>query len=318
MSEPSTSPPAAAAPAVRAATRARPPASPERRRAIAIAVALLVAFGAIYGPILYWMGVNWAEVEDYSHGFLIVPLAVYFAWERRRQLRRAPIAGSWWGLPPLLFSVASLTVGRLGVEFMTMRVSFVFGLIGLVLLLLGRRVFEILAFPILFLFLMIPLPQSIVNVVAFPLQLIAADAAVDGLYWIGIPALREGNIIHLANHTLFVAQACSGLRSLMALITLGVVFAYFFRRSWGERIVIVGSAIPIAILVNAFRVFLTGVLTAWLGPEAAGGWIHTTEGLFTFGIAFVLLLVEAALLERIWPERWRPPVKRRRAAGGTS
>lgn len=291
--------------------------SPERRRAIAISVALLVAFTAIYGPILYWMAANWIEVEDYSHGFLIVPLAAYFAWERRRRLRRVPIAGSWWGLPPLLLSVAALTIGRLGVEFMSMRVSFVLGLVGLVLLLLGRRVFEILAFPILFLFLMIPLPQSIVNIIAFPLQLIAADAAVEGLYRIGIPALREGNIIHLANHTLFVAQACSGLRSLMALITLGVVFAYFFRRSWGERFVIVGSAIPIAIVVNAFRVFLTGVLTHWLGPDAAGGWIHTTEGFFTFGIAFVVLLGEAALLERVWPERWRPPLKKPRRKGGT-
>ena len=98
---------------------------------------------------------------------------------------------------------------------------------------------------------MVPLPQSLVNVIAFPLQLIAADIAVNVLYWIGIPALREGNIIHLANTQLFVAEACSGLRSLMALGTLAVVFAYFFRKNMLERIVIVASAIPIAILVNS-------------------------------------------------------------------
>ncbi len=318
MSEPGLEPgTAGTATAVPAAPRAvAGPVGPERTRALALALAVIAALVAVYAPILYWMGVNWVEVEDYSHGFLIVPLALYIAWQRKRRLQRAPLGGTWWGLVPLAFAVVTLTVGRLGVEYMTMRTSFVFALIGLVLLLLGRRVFEILAFPLLFLFLMIPLPQSIVNVVAFPLQLIAADAAVNGLHLLGIPALREGNIIHLANSTLFVAQACSGLRSLMALITLGVVFAYFFRRSWGERIVIVASAIPIAIVVNSFRVFLTGVLTHTIGEDAAGGWIHMTEGLFTFGIAFVLLLGEASLLERLWPDRWRPAVKvsRRTAA----
>jgi exosortase len=171
-------------------------------------------------------------------------------------------------------------------------------------------VFRLLAFPLLFLFLMVPLPQSLVNVIAFPLQLVAADLAVNVLYQLGIPALREGNIIHLANAQLFVAEACSGLRSLMALITLGVVFAYFFRKSLVERALIVLSAIPIAILVNSFRVALTGVLTHRFGQAAADGVIHTTEGLFTFAIAFVLLLGEAWLLRRFWPRRRRPAAGR--------
>ena len=120
-----------------------------------------------------------------------------------------------------------------------------------------------------------------------------------------IPALREGNIIHLANTQLFVEEACSGLRSLMALVTLGVIFAYFFRKSFVQRTIIVLSAIPIAIVVNAFRVTLTGILTHHFGEEAAGGWIHQTEGLFTFAIAFLLLLGEAWLLQYLWPERRR-------------
>jgi len=189
---------------------------------------------------------------------------------------------------------------------MAMRTAFVLTVNGLVLLLLGRAVFRVLAFPLLFLFLMVPLPQSLVNVVAFPLQLVAADLAVQGLHWLGIPALREGNIIHLANRQpLFVAEACSGLRSLMALGTLAVVFAYFFRKTAAERILIVLSAIPIAIAVNAFRVGLTGYLTHALGTQAAEGWIHQTEGFFTFGIALILLFVEAALLQRFWPRRRR-------------
>jgi exosortase len=279
--------------------------TPASRTAVVAALLAIAAAIGIYTPILYYMVLHWYQVEDYSHGFLIVPLALYFAWERRADLKVAPILPSWWGLLPLTLGAMTLAIGRLGTELMNMRVSFVLTLIGLVLLLLGKRVFRILAFPLLFLFLMVPLPQSLVNVIAFPLQLIAADLAVQTLNLLDIPALREGNIIHLANAQLFVAEACSGIRSLMALITLGVVFAYFFRKSLIERVIIVLSAIPIAIMVNAFRVALTGLLTHHFGQEAAGGVIHETQGLFTFAIAFVLLLGEAWLLQHAWPSRWR-------------
>ena len=276
----------------------------ERRTSILYAgAASALAFG-IFGPILYHMVRHWSAVDDYSHGFLVVPLALYFAWERRRNLRRATIRPSWWGLLPLTLGSLALMIGRLGVELTAMRVSFVLTLIGLQILLLGREVFRILAFPLLFVFFMVPLPQSFVNVVAFPLQLVAADFAVETLHLLHIPALREGNIIHLAETQLFVAEACAGLRSLMALATLAVVFAYFFRKNPIERVIIVASAIPIAIFVNAFRVALTGILAHRIGSAAAEGLIHQTEGFFTFGLAFGLLLVEAWLLSIFWPRSW--------------
>ena len=274
---------------------------------------LIGAALVIYSPVLYYMALHWKAVDDYSHGFLIVPLALYFAWERRDIIRRTPIESSWLGVIPLSLGAASLAVGRLGVELTSMRYGFVLTLIGLVLLLLGRKMFRVLAFPLLFLFLMVPLPQSLVNVIAFPLQLIAASVAVQTLHLLTIPALLEGNIIHLAHAQLFVAEACSGLRSLMALGTLGVVFAYFFRRNMWERLIIVASTIPIAILVNAFRVALTGLLTHYVGEEAASGWIHQTEGFFTFGVAFLLLLGEGALLAEL-ARRW----KRRKAPAEAS
>jgi exosortase len=279
--------------------------SSERRIAVAATVALIaVAFG-LFAPVLYYMVLHWQQVADYSHGFLIPPLALYFAWERRKLVARAPIAPSWWGLVPLALGALALAIGRLGVELMSMRIAFVLTLQGLVLLVLGVRIFRVLIFPLLFLFLMVPLPQSLVNVITFPLQLIATDLAVDGLFWLGVPALREGNIIHLANQPLMVAEACSGLRSVMALGTLGVVFAYFFRKNALERVVIVASTLPIAILVNAFRVGLTGVATHRFGPKVAEGWIHLTEGLFTFLLAFGLLMAEALLLSQIvaWRRR---------------
>jgi exosortase len=285
-----------------------------RRFAIGSTVLAIAVAVGIFAPILYHMARHWKLVDDYSHGFLVAPLAIYFAWERRAALRRTPIAPSWWGIVPLALGTMALAVGRLGVELMAMRTAFVLTLIGLFLLLLGPKVFRVLKFPLCFLFLMIPLPQSLVNIIAFPLQLIAADFAVNGLYLLGIPALREGNIIHMAETQLFVAEACSGLRSLMALGTLAIVFAYFFRKNSIERLLIVLSAIPVAILVNAFRVALTGVLTDSFGPAAAEGWIHQTEGFFTFGLAFAILLLEAWLLRMFWPESWRRPLKRRASA----
>jgi len=259
-----------------------------------------LAFG-IYGPILYHMFLHWGKVDDYSHGYLVVPLAAYFAWARRDSLSRANIRPSWWGLIPIALGSLLLVVGRLGVELTAMRASFVLTLIGLQILLLGRELFRILAFPMFFLFFMVPLPQSFVNVIAFPLQLIAADFAVDTLHLLHIPALREGNIIHLAETQLFVAEACAGLHSLMALGMLAVLFAYYFRKNRMEQLIIVASAIPIAIFVNAFRVAFTGYLAHRMGSAAAQGLIHQTEGLFTFGLAFGLLLVEAWLLSTFWP-----------------
>ncbi len=283
------------------------------RSAVAYAgLTTAIAFG-IFAPILYYMVLTWQQVDDYSHGFLVGPLALYFAWERRADLRRVTISQSWWGLVPLSLGALALIIGRLGVELMSMRVAFVLTIIGLQLLLLGRDVTRVLAFPLLFLFLMVPLPQSLVNIIAFPLQLIAADFAVESLHFFHIPALREGNIIHLANTQLFVAEACAGLRSLMALFTLAVVFAYFFRKNIVERLLILLSAIPIAILVNAFRVALTGFLAHRFGASAAEGMIHTTEGFATFGLAFALLLGEAWLLQMFWPDSWRHKPKRRRA-----
>jgi exosortase len=258
----------------------------------------------IFGPILYYMFRHWGAVDDYSHGFFVGPLAIYFAWGRRHQLRRAIIRPSWWGVVPLALGSLALVIGRLGVELTAMRVSFVLTFIGLQILLLGRDVFRILAFPMLFLFFMVPLPQSLVNVIAFPLQLIAADSAVQTLHVLHIPALREGNIIHLADTQLFVAEACAGLHSLMALGMLAVLFAYYFRKNRMEQIIIVASAIPIAIFVNAFRVALTGFLADRMGSAAANGLIHMTEGVFTFGLAFGLLLIEAWLLAMFSPRDW--------------
>jgi len=274
------------------------PTGRDRRALVYGTCGLTVLLLGIYYPILHNMVLHWSATQDYQHGFLVVPLAIWFAYERRWDLEDAPIKGSWLGLIPMFIGLLSLTIGRLGTELMTMRAAFVFTLIGLVLLLLGREIFKILAFPLFFLFLMVPLPQSLVNTIAFPLQLIAAKSAVWSLQELGIPALVEGNIIHLAHAELFVADACSGLRSLMALVTLGIVFAYFFKRGalWFQ-LLLVASTIPIAIVVNSFRVALTGLLAHHLGQEVATGAIHDFQGIITFSLALLMLLGESRLID---------------------
>jgi exosortase len=275
----------------------RPPDG-DRRTLIFATCGLVALLMAIYSPILWNMVHHWRVVEDYQHGFIIVPLALWFAYERRWDLEDAVLRGSWLGLIPMILGLVALTIGRLGAELTTMRSGFVLTLIGIVLLVLGREVFRILAFPLFFLFLMVPLPQSLVNTIAFPLQLMAAKSAVLSLQELGIPALVEGNIIHLAHTELFVADACSGLRSLMALVTLGVVFAHFFKPGslWIQALLVL-STIPIAIVVNAFRVALTGYLAHHLGREAATGAIHDFQGVITFGLAFFLLMGEGRLID---------------------
>ena len=276
---------------------ARAPALDSPRAAVWALALLIAANGVVYLPILRAMVEHWRIDPDYSHGFIVVPLAIVFAYEKKYALRAAQIEGSWWGVPLLLLGLASLAIGQLGALLTPLRAGFVFTLMGLVLLILGREVFRPLLFPLTFLLLMVPLPQSLVNVVAFPLQLIAAQWAVLSLQALALPVNLEGNIIHLASGDLFVAEACSGLRSLMALLTLGVVFAHYFRRGHLlQQLVLVASTIPIAIFVNAIRVALTGLLAHNWGQDVASGVIHDFQGLITFSVAFVLLLGEARLL----------------------
>ena len=268
-----------------------------RRVLTAQAVIVLGLVTIVYFPILNAMVNHWRVVPDYSHGFLIAPLALYFAYEKKYELAATPVEGNWWGLGLMAIGLATLAAGQLGGLLTPLRASYIITMMGIVLLFLGTQIFRVLLFPMAFLFLMVPLPQSVVNVAAFPLQLIAAKWAVAGLHLLGIPVLLEGNIIHLAHSDLFVAEACSGLRSLMALLTLGVVFAHFFRPGKiVQQIILIFSTIPIAVAVNSLRVGLTGVLAHSFGEEAATGFIHEFQGMITFSVAFMVLLAEGRLL----------------------
>jgi len=269
---------------------------------VVLTLSITALLAALYYKILYSLGTQWYADPDYSHGFLVPLLSGYFVWERREKLRSLPAAPSPWGIILLGGGLLMLLIGSAGSELYMQRTSIIVVIAGLVLLMLGREFLRVLLFPIAFLFFMVPLPAIIVNAVAFPLQLFAAKTATFCLYNFGIPVLREGNVIVLAGTTLEVAEACSGIRSLQALLALGTVYAYFTQHVMWKRWTLVLFSIPIAIAANAFRVTGTGVLTHYWGVEAAQGFYHTFEGWLIFVVAFALLLICGLLLSKIGGE----------------
>ncbi len=264
--------------------------------------ALLASLIGLYWNVIPPLVRQWANDDDYTHGFLIVPLALYFAWERREKLKGMEPQASLLGAVPLAIGLLMLVVGAVGAELFLQRFSLVVVLGGLVWLILGTAFLRELAFPLAFLVFMIPLPAIVMNAVAFPLQLFAAQSATFCMQLAGIPVLREGNTIVLANTTLEVVEACSGIRSLQALLALGAVYGYFTQKAVWKRWALLVLSVPIAIAANAFRVAGTGFLAHFIGPEAAQGFYHSFAGWIVFAVAFVLLLGAGTLLGRL-PDR---------------
>lgn len=259
---------------------------------------MVVAAGMaiLYGGVAVKLVRDWAADENYSHGFLIVPIALYLAWERRHRLRAEaprPVAA---GLALVLLSIGVLAAGTLGAELFLQRISLLGVLAGTIVFVGGWQHVRILSFPLAFLLLMIPIPAILFNQVAFPLQLLASRFGETALLAAGIPVLREGNVITLANVTLEVAEACSGIRSLISLLTLAIVYGYFVEpRPWA-RVALALASIPVAIVANGLRVAGTGIAAHYYGAEAAHGFLHTFSGWLVFVAAFVLLFaVQRAL-----------------------
>lgn len=276
------------------------------------AVALVgAAITLVYWPVLTGLVDAWSTDDNYSHGFFIVPLAVYFAWQNRQAIQTAPVRPSLVGVPVAAVGLLLLVAGLLGAELFLSRVSILVTLAGAVLFLFGWRMLQLLFFPLAFMLLMIPLPAIIFNKIAFPLQLLASHVGEYGVRAMDIPILREGNVLILANATLEVAEACSGIRSLVSLFTLGIVFGYFVdHRPW-VRAVIALSAIPVAILANGLRVASAGWAAHHFGLPGVEGMFHEFSGWAVFVIAFLMMFGLQRVLQRLLPP---PAVPRRPAA----
>jgi exosortase len=270
---------------------------------------ICLALGWLYFDVLRRLTSDWYNDENYSHGLLVPFIAGYALWQNRDELRATAIKPMMWiGGALMVGAVLLLWAGTVGAEMFITRISFLGAIISLVLYFGGRDWLKRMFFPLLLLLLAIPIPMLIFNRIAFPLQLLASDYAARVINMIGIPAFREGNVIELAQMKLEVVEACSGIRSLMSLATLAVTYAYFAESKWWRRIVLVASVIPIAIVTNAARVTITGIMAHHYGEEAAQGFQHTFSGWLIFLVAMMLLLAVAQLLRgasRFLPERWR-------------
>jgi len=272
--------------------------TPYRTRLLQSAI-IVACFILLYFNVLQGLVSDWLHLADFSHGFLIPIVSFYFVYERRKELSALNRSSNWTGLPLLLFGIVLLLLGNLATEYFTMRFSILVVFGGVILILLGKEFFKTLLFPLVFLIFMIPIPSVLMDRITFPMQIFASKVAASSLYLIGIPALREGNIILLANTSLEVAEACSGIRSLLSLLALSVVFAYFSQKTTLKRVLLILSTFPIAIIANAARVTGTGILADHYGDKVAQGFFHGFSGWFLFVVAFVCLFVVGGVLSKI-------------------
>lgn len=265
--------------------------------------AAIVWFGALliasYAPVLARLVHQWATDEDMGHGFFVPLVAGYIVWRRRPALLAAKPAPSWWGLAVIAWGALQLYIATLGAELFLARTAFIVTLTGMVLFLGGRPILRVVAFPLFLLCFMVPIPAIIYNQITLPLQFFASHVAEVVLSALGVPVIREGNILDLANQNLSVVEACSGIRSLLTLSFLSLVYAYFFDKKVWMRPLLLVLTVPIAILANAGRVTITGLLSE-VNPELAEGLFHTASGWVIFMVALLMLVAVHAVINRIY------------------
>ena len=260
---------------------------------------VVVAIGVAYATVIPGMIDDWSNDPNYSHGFLVPLISGYFLWQSWPELKQATLKPCNAGLAVIVGSLSLLILGYVGVEYFTMRASLVFLLAGIILFWCGWRVLKITALPVAFLLFMVPLPYIVYDAMAFPLKLFVTKYSVLSLKAMGFTVVQEGNILMFPQTVLEVADACSGLRSLVSLLALAVAMAFLTLTNPVKRAVLIVSALPIAIATNMFRVITTGVLAHYYGRAAAEGFFHEFAGMAVFALAMVLLIAVSTLLKRI-------------------
>ena len=250
---------------------------------------LLLLIGWLYASILARLFLQWIHDPNFSHGIFVPLFALFVLWQDRKKLVTIASAPSWTGLPLVVLSLLVLVLGVWGAEIFLARTSLLILLAGVIILFQGWRFLRAILFPWAFLILMIPPPTLILQQVTFPLQLLASRLATGLLRLVGVPVLRQGNMIVLAAMPLDVAEACSGIRSLLTLVTLAIIYGYLMETRKWVRVVLALSAVPIAVAANSFRVFGTGLLVQYWDPDKAEGFFHTFEGWLIYVVALIML-----------------------------
>jgi len=267
-------------------------------KTILFSILLFLLFIILYSPIFPGLYHLWIEDSNNSHGLLVPIISLVLIWKKRGKINWENLKSSNIGLFVLGVSLVFYFIGYAGGIGVLPRLTIVSTLIGLVIFNLGLNIFSRLAFPLLFLFFMVPVPVSIVLLVSFPLQLIATKISafiISDL--LSIPVFMEGNMLYFANASLEVAEACSGIRSLVAYLMLGFLFAYLMNGSIKRRSILVLSTVPLAFFANLMRVTVTGILAHFFGSKVARGFLHEFSGMAIFAFGFIILFVLYYVLE---------------------
>ena len=253
----------------------------------------------LYRSILVHLIGQWWQNPNFSHGFFVPLFSALVIWQERQNLANLLLRPSWSGLFVCAFAMCTLVAGQLGAELFLSRSSLLILLAGLIVLFCGWRYFRALLFPWAFLILMIPIPAIVFNQITFPLQLLASRVAGVILPLLGVPVLREGNVINLPAMALEVAEACSGIRSLMSLVALAVIYGYLMEKRLWVRWVLALASVPIAVAANSMRIIGTGLLVQYWDPEKAEGYFHASWGWIIFVTSLVMLYALHGLINTV-------------------
>ena len=262
--------------------------------AVAFAILVFVFYDGIEVMVEWWN-----TREEYSHGMMIPLITLFLLWQKNHLLEQIEFDGSWWGVAITFVGVSAFLIAELGGVWTVIMYSFLLTLYGVLLSLSGARAFKVVLIPLLILVFMLPLPNFIYNDLSNQLQLISSQLGVAVIRLFGISVYLEGNIIDLGVYQLQVVEACSGLRYLFPLMSLGCIAAYFFTGAMWKKVVIFISTIPITVLMNSFRIGVIGVTVEYWGIEMAEGFLHDFEGWVVFMSCIGILILEMWWLARI-------------------
>jgi exosortase len=259
--------------------------------------ALFGVFILAYFPVLKDLVSAWSGSDEYSHGFFILPISAYIVWSKRELLSKIPVESSRWGLALIIFSLCTYIAAKFGGVITLASFTIILTLAGIIIYFFSLRMFKELLFPLCFLLFMIPVPAQIYSAATIPLQLFVSKISVWIAFLFGVPIFREGNVIYLPERTLQVVQACSGLRSIVSLLMLSSIFGYLTLKSNLLRTILLFMGIPIAIVVNIFRVLLMVLAFYYFNYDLTIGTIHMVFGIVIFFLAiFFLYLFRKAFL----------------------
>ena len=260
---------------------------------------IAVLFLLLYAPLYPSLVQTWLEDSNNSHGLLIPAVSLYLVWLLKDRLKAEEPRNSFVGLVLLAFSLLAFFVSYVGDLAFPARITMITTLTGLVLFNYGWGVFRIVLFPILFLLFMVPVPDTLLGLVGFPLQLFVSNVSARLIDFYGLPVYVEGNLLHFARYSFEVTEACSGIRSLVSFLAIGALFAYLEGGTWWKSVVLALSTVPLAIVVNLTRVTGTGIVANYFGPKVAQGFLHDFSGFAVFGCGILLIMGEAWILKKL-------------------